>query len=108
VVSNRNGTLNELVFDDNTKQQVNHIYLKPKTTYQIQWGVTLGCKQDEQKRHLISDEFMQTSEKGIYAVGRCFFTKYGADCLEYQFGYDGRCRYQQRFSKCKFYKPIIL
>lgn len=69
VISNRNGTLKELVFEDNTTQQVNHIYLKPKTTYQIKWGVALGCKQDEQKRHLITDEFMQTSEKGIYAVG---------------------------------------
>ncbi len=69
IVSNKNGTLKALLFDDGSTQNVNHIYIKPKTTYQIQWGVALGCKQDEQKRHLVTDEFMQTSEKGIYAVG---------------------------------------
>ncbi len=69
VKSNKNGTLKELLFDDGSTQKVNHIYLKPKTTYQIQWGVALGCKQDEQKRHLATDEYMQTSEKGVYAVG---------------------------------------
>jgi len=69
IISNKNGTLKELLYEDNTRQQVNHIYLKPKTTYQIQWGVALGCNQDEQKRHLVTDEFMQTSEKKIYAIG---------------------------------------
>jgi thioredoxin reductase len=69
IISNKNGTLKELLYEDNTTQKVNHIYLKPITTYQIQWAVALGCKQDEQKSHLITDEFMLTSEKRIYAIG---------------------------------------
>ncbi len=66
--SHEDGTLKEVVYEDGHTDEVDHIYLKPKTTYQTHLAEKLGCEIDDSKR-LTTDDFMLTSQPGIYAVG---------------------------------------
>ncbi len=67
-VSNKNGLLIEVIYEDWTRESVNHIYVKPITQYQTQWAEKLGCEKDQTQR-IVTDEFMLTTQKGVYAVG---------------------------------------
>ncbi|MFY7652827.1 MAG: NAD(P)/FAD-dependent oxidoreductase [Chitinophagaceae bacterium] len=69
VVSGKDGLLKKLVFNNGKEQKINHIYIQPTTEYQISLGLSLGCKTNAEKKKLVTNEFMQTSEKNIYAVG---------------------------------------
>lgn len=66
--SHEDGKLKDVVYADGKAEEVDHIYLKPETIYQTQLAEKLGCEIDETKR-LTTDDFMQTSQVGIYAVG---------------------------------------
>lgn len=69
VVSKRDGTLNKLIYHSGKEESVNHIYIQPSTTFQINMAVKLGCKTNSNKQKLTTNEFMETSEKNIYAIG---------------------------------------
>lgn len=62
------GQQTEIVYEGGNTEKVDHIYLKPQTTYQTKLAEKLGCETNETKR-LTTDDFMLTSQPGIYAVG---------------------------------------
>ncbi len=68
VRSRKNGKLKEVVYADGSTKKVDHIYLKPETTYQTALAEKLGCEKDKTQR-LTTDDFMTTSQEGVYAVG---------------------------------------
>lgn len=68
VQSHEDGKLKEVVYEDGSTEEVDHIYCKPQTTYQTQLAEKLGCETDETKR-LTTDDFMLTKQAGVYAVG---------------------------------------
>jgi len=68
VHSHKNGKLKEVIYADGSTEAVDHIYLKPQTTYQTQLAEKLGCEKNESKR-LVTDDFMLTNKAGIYAIG---------------------------------------
>lgn len=68
VRSRKDGTLKEIVYEDGRTEDVDHIYVKPKTSYQTHLAEKLGCEIDDSRR-LATDDFMLTSQPGIYAVG---------------------------------------
>ncbi len=68
VRSHENGKLKDVVYEDGSIEEIDHIYLKPKTTYQTQLAEKLGCEKDDTQR-ITTDDFMLTSQAGIYATG---------------------------------------
>jgi len=68
VRSHKNGKLKEVIYADGSSEEVEHIYIKPKTTYQTQMAEQLGCEKDDSQR-LTTDDFMLTTQVGVYAIG---------------------------------------
>ncbi|MCU0322503.1 MAG: NAD(P)/FAD-dependent oxidoreductase [Chitinophagaceae bacterium] len=67
-IAPKKNKLVEIVYSDQSTENVNHIYLKPITNFQTRLAEKIGCKLNETQR-IITDDFMLTNIANVYAIG---------------------------------------
>lgn len=68
IVSKSNGDLVGIEFENDKIVPFNHIYIATRPQYRTELAEKLGCKKDKSNR-LETNDFMEASVKGVYAVG---------------------------------------
>jgi len=68
IVSKPNGDLVGIEFENDKTVPFDHIYISTKPQYRTELAEKLGCKKDKSNR-LETGDFMESSVKGVYAIG---------------------------------------
>lgn len=68
VVSDKEENLKHVIFEDGSKEPVDHIYLATEVKYRTEFAEKLGCEKDKTER-IVTNDFMLTNQPRVYAVG---------------------------------------